>query len=80
MKKLKCKKCKSHNIVIQAVGVEVKKKKGWKYWLLGGWIIDILSWIFLLFWRAIYAIFRKKTKIETQKIAICQNCGHSWKL
>lgn len=73
-----CKKCGSDNINIQIVSNEVKKKRGWKYWLLFGWLIDLASWFLLFFWRLVYAIFRKKTKMVNSKQAICQNCGNTW--
>ena len=77
---MKCKKCNSENISIQNVTTEVKKKRGWKYWLLFGWLIDLASWVLFFFIRIIYAIFRKRTKLQNHKMAICQDCGYSWKV
>lgn len=71
-----------------------QKGKGCLYWLLIGWwwwIIDIMLWIFLFPFRAIFALTRKKkyvtTTTNTSKITneinyktrcTCNSCGHSW--
>lgn len=78
---MNCKKCNSENVSMQRVSVTKRKKKGLVYWLFFGWLIDLLSWIFLTLPRLIIAIFapkRTKTKVHTE--AVCQNCGYSWKI
>lgn len=78
---MKCKRCGSDHVTIQNVAKQVKKGRGCMYWLLGGWVIDILLWIFLTLPRLIWAIIRpKRTKSKIQTIAVCQNCGNSWKV
>lgn len=75
-----CKKCGSQNINIQAVSEVKTKKKGLFYWTIG-WIFDLFLWFFLTLPRLIIAIFKpKKTVSKTYKIAICQECGKSWKI
>ena len=62
--------------------VHEKRKKGLLYWLFIGWWWEPLLWIFLTIPKLIFAIFGRKTKVvtKTYKMAVCQNCGHSWKI
>lgn len=79
--KLICKKCGSDSISVQKVSVTKSKGKGWAYWLLFGWLIDLALWLFLTLPRLIFAIFRKKkVKTKVHSEAVCQNCGYSWKV
>lgn len=67
--------------------IKGEKKHGCIYWLLLGWIdvlISIFTWPFKLLFGS-----RKKSGTATTitgnkninvKTAICQNCGHSWKI
>ena len=76
-----CKKCNSENVNIQRVSVTTKKKKGMGYWLLFGWLIDLMLWCFLTIPRLLIAMFApKKTKTEVHTEAVCQSCGYSWKV
>lgn len=80
---MKCPKCGSENVSIQIVTeVKEKRKKGILYWLFIGWWWEPILWIFLTIPKLIYAIFGRKTKVVTKvkRIAICQNCGHSWEI
>lgn len=78
---MKCKKCGSDNISIQAVSVTKAKKKGILYWLLFGWLLEFLMWIFLTLPWLIIKIFKPKNyKSKIIKQAICQSCGYSWKV
>ena len=78
---MNCKKCNSENVIVQKVSSQVKKGKGWKYWLLFGWAIDMLLWLFLTLPRLIIAIFKpKKTKTKFHTEAVCQDCGYSWRV
>jgi len=59
-----------------------RKKKSLLYWLTIGWIVEPLLWLFLTVPKLIYELFkpsRYKVKSKTRKIAVCQNCGHTWK-
>lgn len=76
-----CPKCGSQNVNIQAVTETKTKKKSLVYWLLGGWIVDLLMFLGLTLFWLIVKIFRpKKITSKTYKMAICQNCGYSWKV
>ena len=78
---MNCKKCNSENVIIQRVSITKRKKKGLGYWLLFGWLIDLLLWIFLTLPRLLIALFvPKKTKTEVHTEAVCQSCGYSWKV
>lgn len=72
---MKCKKCNSENVKVAAVS-NVKSKGGatplW-YWFGFVCLFDI----FLL--GAIHRSF-KHTKTKVKTIAVCQDCGHSWKV
>ena len=78
---MKCPKCKSENVVIQAV-TEVKetRKKGWLYWIFIGWWWELFAWLFLMLPKLLIACFSKKTKTvsKTRSVAVCQNCGNRW--
>ncbi len=78
---MKCKKCGSENIQVQRVSVTSEKKKGLLYWLCFGWLIDIMAFLFLTIPYLIIKIFKpKKVKTDTHSEAVCQDCGHSWKV
>lgn len=76
-----CKKCNSNNVNIQRVSVTKRKGGGIAYWLLFGWLIDLVLWFVLTIPRLIIAIFRpKKTKTKAYSEAVCQDCGYSWRV
>ena len=78
---MKCPKCRSENIAIQAVTeVKEKRKKGWLYWLFIGWWWEIIAWILFGVWKLLVVLFGKKTKVVsiTHSVAVCQNCGNRW--
>lgn len=92
--KIKCPKCKSKNVNIQmvedgSIGTSktkiTKKHHGLFYWLFIGWWI----WFFKIFLLPFKILFGSKktigkattvtaSKTINKKMAICQNCGHSW--
>lgn len=78
---MNCKKCNSENVSIQKVSVTGKKRRGLMYWLLFGWLWDIIlflfAWILLLI---IKILFPKKAKTKIHTMAVCQACGYSWKV
>ncbi|MFT8330877.1 hypothetical protein [Bifidobacterium psychraerophilum] len=81
MNRLVCRKCGSSNISVQISTVQTPKSRhGAIYWILIGWWLHPLLWLFLtlpmLIWRVIHP--NRKTNIRTQKIAVCQQCGYSW--
>ena len=77
---MKCKKCGSENVNVQVVGVVKRKHHGIFYWCIG-WFVDLMLWIFLTMPRLIVAIFKpKKVKTKIKSYAVCQDCGHKWKI
>ena len=76
-----CPRCRSTNVNVQAVSVVKNKHHGVFYWLLFGWLVDLLLWIFLTIPRLLVAIFGgKRVKTTVHSEAVCQNCGHRWKV
>lgn len=60
-----------------------RKRKGFLYWVTIGWFVELMLWLFLTLPKLIYELFKPrkyKVKSKTKKIAVCQNCGHSWKV
>ncbi|HPY96448.1 MAG TPA: hypothetical protein PL063_04495 [Candidatus Cloacimonadota bacterium] len=73
---MQCIKCGSENVVMQAITDIKTKHRG-----CGGWLL----WILLALCTAgiiliIPLITNSKTKSETHTEAICQNCGHRWRV
>lgn len=82
---MQCKKCGSTNINVQAISESQLKNKHHSilWWILIGWWLEFCLWFFLTIPRLLFALFgHKKQKIITthKKMAICQNCGHSWNI
>ena len=71
-----CKKCGSNDVNIQSY-TETKTKHrgclGWAFWIL----LAICTCGLILI---IPAITNSKTKSKTCPMAVCQNCGHNWKV
>ena len=96
-KGLKCPKCGSFNVNVQmvengSVGTSrtkiTKKHKGLLYWLIFGWWLQPMIWIFTVPFKMLFGSKKtvgKATTITANKtlnksMAVCQNCGHSWKV
>lgn len=78
---MKCVKCGSENVTVQAVTAVKSKKHGWIYWLFIGWWLEPIMWIFLtLPWLFIKIFKPNKVKSKINSIAVCQNCGKHWKV
>lgn len=84
MKKITCPKCKGENINIQLVETGTKTKKtgvgfvGSTYNSVRGFMnVASLGVAGKIMPKA---TGKEKTKIKTEKVAICQSCGHSWKV
>lgn len=75
-KQLHCPKCGSDELTIQAV-TDVKTKHrgcfGWAMWIL----LAICTFGLILI---IPLLTNSKTKTKTTTQAVCQNCGHRWKV
>lgn len=85
---MQCPECKSENVTVQReqtanIGAgtnkiviqEPKRSRGSLYWLFIGW------------WKTLLFGGRKKSGLNfhankniNKTIAICQNCGHTWKV
>lgn len=82
MKQLKCPRCKSTNINVQFVEVGSKTKKSGNG-LLGNTYNAARGLAGIATLGISNHILPKakgheKTKNKLEKMAICQNCGHSW--
>lgn len=80
-----CPKCGSENVSIQIVNESILKRKhhGVLYWLLIGWWLEMLLWLFLTIPRLLCMLFgHKKQKIvnKQHKEAVCQQCSYTWKI
>jgi len=80
-----CSKCSSNNVTIQVVNEQklVTKHHGIIWWLCIGWWWIFFKWLFLTIPTLIFSIFvgkRKKIKNIQKKVAVCQNCGHTWSI
>lgn len=67
-----CKKCKSNNVSVQVVAEQ--KKRG---------CFGALMWItFAIFTCGLVLLIPLLTKkgSKKRKYAVCNNCGHSWKV
>ncbi|MBN1069455.1 hypothetical protein DVW02_15950 [Clostridium botulinum] len=78
---MKCKKCGSENVNVQAVTHIKNNHKGIMYWLFIGWWLEMMLWLFLTIPKIIYELFKpNRMKSKTHSEAICQNCGYRWKI
>ena len=82
---MKCPKCGSENTSVQITNeVHLKDKHhGIFWWLCIGWWWVPFKWLFLTLPALIFAIFRRKKQKAVNKqvkTAVCQECGHSWKI
>jgi transcription elongation factor Elf1 len=82
---MRCPRCGSTQVAIQAVTETTfkTKRKSLFYWLTIGWLIEPLLWIFLTLPKLFFELFkphRFTAKTTTKKLAICQNCGKSWRV
>ncbi len=77
-----CPHCGGNNVLIQAVSNTYStKRKGCAYWLIIGWWLEPLLWIFLTLPKLLYELLRGgKTKTEIKTMAVCQSCGYRWQI
>ena len=73
---MKCQKCKSENVSVQAVTNIKTKHRGCLGWLM--WIILAVCTLGLII--IIPLVTNSKTKSKTHSEAVCQNCGNRWKI
>lgn len=82
-KKLKCRKCRSTNIIVQTVTeTNEVKKKGCGYWLFIGWWLEPLEILLFGVLKLLHIAVGRHTKIVSKPVtyATCQNCGHRWEI
>lgn len=78
---MKCPKCESENVNVQAISIVQNKKHGCLYWLFIGWWLEAIMWLFLTLPWLIIKIFKpNKINTKVKSYAVCQNCGHKWKV
>ncbi|HBJ1649379.1 hypothetical protein [Clostridium botulinum] len=78
---MKCKKCGSQNITVQAVTTLKNKHKGIMYWLFVGWWLEMMLWLFLTIPKLIFELFKpNRIKSKTHSEAVCQECGYKWEI
>lgn len=73
----------TNRIVIQPA----KKSRGCLYWLCIGWWLKPMYWLTIGWWWGLLFGGRTKSglnfnasKSVNRTMAICQNCGYSWKV
>ncbi len=80
-----CPKCGSENVTVQMVTeTQLKEKKhGVIWWLCVGWWWVPCKWLVFTLPALIAAIFKPKgykTKSIHKTMAVCNNCGKSWRV
>lgn len=73
----------TNRVVVQ----KSKKSKGCLYWLLIGFWLEPAYWICIGWWWRLLlgggnhgGLNFNANKTTNQTVAICQNCGHTWKI
>lgn len=82
---MKCPKCGSENVSVQVVTeTELKEKKhGVIWWLCVGWWWIPIKWLVFTLPALLIALFKPKkykTVSHSKKMAVCNNCGKSWRV
>lgn len=72
-----CPKCGSNNVTIQLI--QEQKKRGCLTSIMILLVKIVLFFINLIIW-VISLLIPKGHKTKTNKYAVCQNCGHTWKI
>ena len=80
---MRCSRCGSTNVILQAVN-EVSLKNahhGCMWWVFIGWCWIPVKWLCLTVPALLAKIFiphKQKAVNRTRRVAVCQNCGHTW--
>ena len=82
---MKCRKCASDKVSVQAVSSLKEKENGclhWIYWLFIGWWFESILWVVFTIAMILIKLFggKAKSKTKIESYAVCQECGHKWKL
>lgn len=80
---MQCTKCGSENVKVMVTSTEkAKALHGPVYWALIGWWLQPILWLcatpVMFIWRLIRP--NRKTKTVTVSMAVCQDCGNTWKV
>ena len=80
-----CKICGSQNVTVQVVTeTKVKEKKhGILWWICVGWWWIPIKWLVFTLPALLIALFKPKkykTVSHSKKMAVCNNCGKSWRV
>ena len=75
-----CPKCKSDQVNVQAVSITKTRHHGIAWWLFVGWWWWILWMIAFIPMLIIRLIRGKRVKTKVHSEAVCQSCGHRWKV
>lgn len=75
-----CPKCQSENVSVQAVSVTKTKNHSVLWWIFVSWWWWILWAAMFLPMLVIKLIWGKKTTTKIHSEAVCQDCGHRWKI
>lgn len=78
---MKCNKCGSEKVNVQALAIQKRKRKGLVYWLCCLWVFDLILWLIWTIPMLFISIFKpKKHKTVVKSYAVCQTCGNQWKV
>jgi hypothetical protein len=58
---------------------EMAGSEGVLYWLFIGWWLEMIMWVFLTLPWLIIKIFKPK-EYKITSMAVCQDCGYSWRV
>jgi DNA-directed RNA polymerase subunit RPC12/RpoP len=73
---MKCSRCGSENVIVQVVTETKTKHRGCFGWLL--WTLLAICTFGLII--IIPLLTNKKTKSKSHGEAVCQDCGHRWRV
>lgn len=66
---------------------EAKKSRGCLYWMFWGWWYQPMHWLLYGWWKNLLFGGKKRggfnfhaDKNLNRTVAVCQNCGHTWKV
>lgn len=83
MQHMTCPKCGGHYVNVTAQATEkAKPRHGVLYWVLIGWWLHPLMWLFLTLPMIVWRLIRpnRKTETHTTTYAVCQSCGHTYEI
>ncbi|MBR1731531.1 MAG: hypothetical protein IJ725_03765 [Ruminococcus sp.] len=82
---MRCLRCGSNNVLVQVVNEPMLKNDyhGCLWWIFVGWWWVPVKWICLTvpaLFAKIFIPHRKKIVNKNRRIAVCQSCGHTWRV